>query len=371
MEGITYTSKIESVIGSISELDQDIVSTAKNNAVKDIVSKVISARPDMANLFSKIYTVTDNDGFDVSDGFPVISVERKGFPCRSGNTAYRKFYSDPSSMYFATLNSPVYVIYNTDLFIHPTPTVTSIGEISKVVAGDISVDDTTIDNFPSSLDRLFVLTASSELASLRVVDIKNDAITKLNEAYETIAGVSYTIGYPATPSYTPDDIEMAEHEFPGIDMTTLAEGSIGNDTDMIDVTKWISTASKLIETEEDIELATATLSKASTYLNMYATKLNEHSVIVQKIIADAEMLARNDDRKMQTFAAKVNLFGTQVQAFLGRANARIEQAQVLMKAVNDYSMFEYNMIAAIISSIKSEIVDIYSGIGVMKSGGQQ
>ena len=370
MQSITYTSKIESVIGSISELDQDIVSTAKSNAIKDIVSKVVSARPDMANLFSKIYTVDNNSGFDVSDGFPVISVERNGFPCRSGNTAYRKFYSDPNSMYFATFNSPVYTIYNTDLFIHPSPTVTSPGEINKVVAGDISVDDVTIDNFPSSLDRLFVLTASSELALLRVIDIKNDAVAKLNEAYDTIAGVSYTIGYPTHPAYTPDDIAIAEHEFPNIDITTLTDGSIGIGADMIDATKWISTASKLIETEEDIELATATLSKASTYLNMYATKLNEHSVIVQKIIADAEMLARNEDRRMQTFGTKVGLFGAQVQSFISKANARIEQAQVLMKAVNDYSMFEYNMISAIISSIKSEMIDIHSGIGVMKSGSQ-
>ena len=87
----------------------------------------------------------------------------------------------------------------------------------------------------------------------------------------------------------------------------------GTDVDFLNFSKWFSVASEFIESEEDVELAGAQLSKISTYLNSYSQALQD----------------------------QLNLFNTELQKYQAELSKEMQQAQYEQQGEYTASLSKY------------------------------
>jgi hypothetical protein len=157
-------------------------------------------------------------------------------PCLEGEPSMLGAYGDPDSLHRATLTSPVYYIKNNVLNIVPEPTNAQLGKVGSVTPYTTFV---LTDNY-SSLTGLL-----PELASgVTLYAAANVLLTKMN-----------AIGKPTDTN-----------------LTTIVAGNVDTASDRIEITKWFDIVGDYIQ-DEDVELASAYLSKINSYLQNYQMEL--------------------------------------------------------------------------------------------------
>lgn len=212
-DGVRY---IYSVLLTNPEMGERLsVNTNLNTAAPQLV---------LTNVMSLDY-VLRNDG----------AIDR---PCLEGEPSMVGAYNDPDSLHRGTITSPVYYIQNNVLSIVPEPTNAQLGKVGSVTP------DTTFaltDNY-SSLTGLL-----PELASgVTLYAAANVLLTKMNAMDKPTGATNLTT----------------------IDTTA----SVDSETDRINVNKWFNIVGDYIQ-DEDVELASAYLSKISAYLQTYQIEL--------------------------------------------------------------------------------------------------
>ena len=158
-------------------------------------------------------------------------------PCIEGEPSMAGAYSDPDSLHRATLTSPVYYIKNNVLTIVPTPVNAQLGKVGSVTP------DTTFsltDNYSSLTGLLPELYSGVTLYTASMV-----LLTKMN-----------AIGKPTDTNLT----------------TIAGTASVDTEADRVDITKWFNIVGDYIQ-DEDVELASAYLSKINSYLQNYQMEL--------------------------------------------------------------------------------------------------
>jgi hypothetical protein len=181
----------------------------------------------LTNVMSLDY-VLRNDG----------SIDR---PCIEGEPSMSGAYNDPNSLHRGTITSPVYYIKNNILNIVPAPVDAQLGKV-----GSVTPDTTfTLSQFENN-DYSVVAGLLPELASgVTLYAAGMVLLTKMN-----------AIGKPTDTN-----------------LTTIAEtASVDTETDRVDITKWFNIVGDYIQ-DEDVELASAYLSKINTYLQNYQMEL--------------------------------------------------------------------------------------------------
>jgi hypothetical protein len=110
-------------------------------------------------------------------------------PCiRVSSENYGKV-NDPYSIYYATYNTPVYVIHNNVLRVSPAPTNGQVASVCHVDYPSINADGgSSIANFPDEAEYLVVLyaaikAAQSLLASEEDIELYGPIIQTLKEDY--------------------------------------------------------------------------------------------------------------------------------------------------------------------------------------------
>jgi hypothetical protein len=238
---MSIKTDIEAYTGDIDTPD---ITTQATQFAKDgvrYIYSVLLTNPEMAerlsvntnlNTVSPQLVLTDVMSLDYvlrNDG----TIDR---PCLEGEPSMLGAYSDPDSLHRATLTSPVYYIKNNVLNIVPEPTNAQLGKVGSVTP------DTTFaltDNY-SSLTGLL-----PELASgVTLYAAANVLLTKMN-----------AIGKPTDTN-----------------LTTIVAGSVDTPSDRIEITKWFDIVGDYIQ-DEDVELASAYLSKINSYLQNYQMEL--------------------------------------------------------------------------------------------------
>jgi len=181
----------------------------------------------LTNVMSLDYVVR-NDG----------SIDR---PCTEGEPSMAGAYNDPDSLHRGTITSPVYYIKNNVLTIVPAPEDAQLGKVGSVTP-DTSF---TLSEFQNN-DYSIVAGLLPELYSgVTLYAAGMVLLTKMN-----------AIGKPTDTN-----------------LTTIADtASVDTEADRVDITKWFNIVGDYIQ-DEDVELASAYLSKINSYLQNYQMEL--------------------------------------------------------------------------------------------------
>jgi hypothetical protein len=122
-----------------------------------------------------------------------------------------------------------------------------------------------------------------------------------------------------------------------LDIVTVA-GTLNNNTDQIDFSKWWDVLSELIEDEEDIELAQVQIQKISTYVQAFGGMLNQYQAETQ----NALNVFNEENTVYQANLQKITTNAQLTDAKLGRDlqeySAQLQQhAQEINNAVTKYN----------------------------------
>jgi len=238
---MSIKTEIEAYTGDIDS--PDITAQAlqfAKDGVRYIYSVVLTNPAMRERLSAETDLNTASPTFSLTNVMSLDYVLRKDGaidrPCIEGEPSMAGAYNDPDSLHRGTITSPVYYIKNNVLTIVPAPTNAQLGKV-----GSVTPDTTfTLDNEYTALTGLLPeLSVGVTLYSATMV-----LLTKMN-----------AIGKPTDTN-----------------LTTMVQGSVDTPGDRIDVTKWFDIVGDYIQ-DEDVELASAYLSKINSYLQNYQMEL--------------------------------------------------------------------------------------------------
>jgi len=309
----------------------------------------------------------------------------------SANDRFRAVKTD--SLYLVTKYGPVYYKLNSTLHVLPVPTSSEPANVSFVTYGNVTSWDTGssgVDFFPDEFYPLLIKYASAQVFLEKLQsysglpsDLTSPSLpTSPVFTYEDVAGLTIVAEaittLPSPPSYTQPvltlgdvptiidlDVTISIPDSPvtpvftnpdassifnptgsgpsysapeitstaGTDLLDIIGGTIDDDTDQIDFSKWWDIASDMIESEEDIELATAQIQKISTYLQAYAqemqNKLNifneenvEYQAELQQAVQEIQSVLQKEG---QEYTAILQKYSSDVQQYQAEVNTVVQE----------------------------------------------
>ena len=114
---MSIKTRIEAYSGTIGA---EPIADYFHDALKNIVSRIIVMRPELATLFGKS-TAVNTAGEPITG--TVLEVTYNNFPCRAVDSGLRKKLDDATSIYATTSNDPAYYILGNKVFVSPDPGV--------------------------------------------------------------------------------------------------------------------------------------------------------------------------------------------------------------------------------------------------------
>ena len=238
---MSLQTEIEAITGSISDITAEAVLYA--NEGNKFVQRVISKNSALAERLTFESELTDDTGLPLDDVINLVSVTRldsDGGRYRSCNRISYEASNDAldsNSIYFATVTDPKYYLEENRLKIVPTGLSATIkGVVKHITPVDIAaLNIASISRLPQEYFRGVVLYAALQVLHKRMNEIDKPTGSTSN-------------------------------------LTTLTAGLVSAPADRIDQNKWFDIVGDYIE-NEDVELASAYLSKINTYLSNYQTEL--------------------------------------------------------------------------------------------------
>ena len=270
---------IENITGVTDANDQFIIS-----AQKFVVSSVPKNLLHFAQKASSASTDGSAISFSVNDS--INDVQRNGYSCKEISMSEAIWALDSTSLKYATAKHPVW--YHKQGAVHFAP-VTDGSNAGYVFYVDYSL----IDDDSDLRNAVVYHATSSEFSKLA------SSKTDITVASTTLSNIGAPPVY-TSPNVTGDGSELTDVD----DLDT--DNIIDVHADQIEFDQWWSTVTHLIEGEEDIELANATLQKISTYINAYGQSMqnrlnefNDGNVEFQAKLQEAIQQAQIDAQKAQ------------------------------------------------------------------------
>ncbi len=241
---MSIKTDIEAYTGDIDS--PDITAQALQFAKDGVryIYSILLTNPEMGERLSAETTLNNSNGVTLAltnvmsldyvlrnDG----TVDR---PCIEGEPSMSGAYYDADSLHRGTITSPVYFIKNNVLNIVPEPSNAEPGKVGSITP------DTTFaltDNYSTLTGLLPELYSGVTLYAAA-----NVLLTKMN-----------AIGKPTDLNLT----------------TITATASVDTEADRVDINKWFNIVGDYIQ-DEDVELASAYLSKINSYLQNYQMELS-------------------------------------------------------------------------------------------------
>jgi hypothetical protein len=185
--------RIENYTGDIDAWNgQDINSQADQwsvDAVNAIVGIVSQGRPDLLPLFASNPSFTGRTlGLGTGKSSYVLDVFLDNHECVKISPQLKRQAADENSIYYAVAASPVYYIENNNVKVLPDSGTATANVVVFDTAIDVSADS-TISNFPTEFENLFVLFVSAKVLQWKLLyystlysDITTSGDTEINEA---------------------------------------------------------------------------------------------------------------------------------------------------------------------------------------------
>lgn len=242
------------------------------------------------------------------------------------------------------------------------PTITDMVEPSVIAptVGATSLTPTTI----AALDSLTAFVAptfsaptepTTELTNLTLPTAPSapsaPSITYTDATAQTIAAV--TVGsIPAAPVYS---APASLTNITGLTAGAMDDGTIANDTSIKTPAQWFSTLGKIIEKEEDPELASQSIAKMQSYLDLLRTDLessntaftanvekfrqdsqkifSQAEIDIQKSLRQAELTNNvNLQNELQTLQASIANYRSEIELYTSEIQSYQSQASVAIDA---------------------------------------
>ncbi len=341
----TFKNQVDALTG-FAGTEDDALSDWLSAGAKELINIFNDELKEKCTTVTNLYIGNTDTTMDMDGRGKILYVTREnansGYyaPCRKIPSVYGDMSNDSSSMmYYATATDPVYWIESNSsgastLFVKPTPTSAQPAKVMHIAFPSVAHGDTTIANFPDEAEYLVTLYASikalqrlmNNMGSISDLSISSSAPTIPNDPSISAGSVSaITIdALPSAPNYTAPTITT---DGGTIELTTLvsldAENTIDDfDGNAIEFDQWFSTVTHLIEDEEDVELANASLQKIQTYIQAYSNAMQNQLNIF------------NEGNAVYQAAVQRNL----EQARINMQDAQKEADLTLQAAIQDYSL---------------------------------
>ena len=326
----TLSAQIQALAGSVteSEIDQWCV-----DGVRELTNLFPPNLKEYCYSKQTFTSAAANSEAETMITGKLGSVYAGSVECRQIRPMDKHKASSSSSIEFATATDPVYYVEGNKLNILPA----SLSGVYYVIA-DPSIDASAvsaISNFPNEAEYLVVLYAAikvlqnkmNEMGGIADLTISSSAPTVPNDPGITSPGVSTVAKADISgnaPTYTSPVITT---DGGTIELTTLvsldAENTIDDyDGNAIEFDQWFSTVTHLIEGEEDVELANASLQKIQTYIQAYSNAMQN---------------------QLNVFNKENEIYRANIQAEISKhqtdaAEAQKEADLTLQAAIQDYSL---------------------------------
>ncbi len=309
----TFQVRVEDLIGAVS--DTQLITDSLTSAAEELVS----ALPKEC-----LWVVSDNSGDQTSANYTlnrcvILNVYRESgtdgeyHTCKEVPAHYLGHVQDVNSVWYPSKSEPVYMLRNSSVYVYPVPGASPDAfQVEFVKSPSVAFGSSTIANFPDEYESV-VVTGAAMKCTLRLMSNSVASITAVPPDIPGLPSVSYTdaiVGDAVssaqdvpTGSVAPTDAAStsssgstdssytsptAEGSDVAKGLLSMTAGAINNDTDQIDYDKFWDVLADYIENEEDVELASAQLSKIRTYIDAFQAEVQDASAAMQATIEDAK-----------------------------------------------------------------------------------
>mgnify|MGYP003632529769 FL=1 len=406
----TFKVRIEDYVGAVGD------DTFLGDALTDTAAEVIRAIPDnKIKGFTQESGDITNNSTNIANHRIVSVIRERGtdgeyVECRELPVEYFRKVQDSDSMFSASVESPIYIIKNSYIYVFPTPgaspnafRVESV--IFPTVAASASDITDTPDSFPDSIEDVVVVGASAKACQYLMARVKDSmpsepvivlsditipstpanptisfsnaslgdgvsaAQDAVNEALTNASGTGSTAS--SASAYTKPAVGGTATELTSV--TALDAENVIDDFDgnAIEVDQWFATLSHFIEDEEDSELAASQIAKIKTYIEAFNAEANSARNAMQALIEDARLstqasIATAGDATQASVANAANDVGAAISKMresTGAAVAKMSQstnvnvsnaAKTLEASIQDYSQ-EVNKFGTDVQRYSAEV----------------
>ena len=313
----TFQVRVEDLIGSVG--DTQLISDSLTSDAEELVS----ALPKEC-----LWVVSDNSGDQTSANYTlnrcvILNVYRESgtdgeyHTCKEVPAHYLGHVQYVNSVWYPSKSEPVYMLRNSSVYVYPVPGASPDAfQVEFVKSPSVAFGSSSIANFPDEYESV-VVTGAAMKCTLRLMSNSVASITAVPPDIPGLPSVSYTdaiVGDAVssaqdvpTDSVAPTDAASSSSSgstdssytsptAEGLAMTkgllSMTAGAINNDTDQIDYDKFWDVLADYIENEEDVELASAQLSKIRTYIDAFQAEVQDASAAMQATIEDAKNLTQ-------------------------------------------------------------------------------
>lgn len=278
----TLQARIEGHVGTVTE------TVAMNSALQEAVNNLVQVLPvDKAMQYTVEKTAQASTGISISGR--VFDVTNNNQPSRQVSTSMGERISNAgnTTIYKSSATFPVHWVFGGKVYGHPSATNLFAYVLE---APTVAASDNNIAGLPQGTDELSILYACQQILSKR-----------LNALTVTTVGSFPNFDY----STTLDGLLTS--------YTTLVEGTIGTSADQLNLQKQFSVISKLIENEEDVELAQIKIGQANQYLEGLKTKLQAETQTdnseLQSVVSKFQANLQEFQTNQQDLLSQIQYFG--------------------------------------------------------------
>ena len=263
VENVSFTAQIGYYAGSTGSYTNEIAQWLKDG-VKDVIRKISIVSPQKLSLFTSTEEVT-NSGLTLTTPY-VFHVYQGTKTATELPLEHRHQAADASSIYYATLESPVYYISENKLYRLPESGTSGYAEIVKYSTPNDS-SSPSIDFFPEQYYPYVVLYASANVLHAKMVAKMGDAdiLDSLNKAKDAVTAFKNDIDEQLDESDTADDFNLVD---------TYITTAYNYLTDWTQITAGKNFDFEAMQEDEDVELAQTAMSGAQSQLNLASLLLN-------------------------------------------------------------------------------------------------
>ena len=310
----TFEEVIESYTGFNigGSPNEDETNNILTTGVRDVVDRILAARPEEAHRFSATTQSSSNDY--VAKVGPIISVLREHDsttilrPCTPMDPADRYEASDKDSLKYRSKYNPGWYELDGEIHSRPQASATDDNELTVTqVTYDTAVTKgqtvgSGIDNMPTEYEYLVAL-----YAAMKIALHKMGAMTQ----YDPVTTVP-----PVAPVLTDSTVSFSTSP-PSYD-NTIANTEF-------------SELSTIVDTNEDVELAAVKVQEISVIIQNQLNEFNEANVEyqaqLQLALNNAQLESGDDSQKIQTYQAEVADYQAQVAADIQNSQAKYQWYQ--------------------------------------------
>ena len=333
VEGLTQLTMGTDPAPSTSELTEFL-----KDGVLDVTNRWLAMRPQDIELFGRETTISDSQGVSVG-GAKIISVIREAGadgssdgstawePCRKIPSSMQSRAVDVDSLFYASSYSPVYTI-NSDkaINVYPVPSsnngfkVFYVNEEPRDISNNATLihSHSNIKYFP--YDKVYLVVIYASMRSLQAA-----------MGATTITDLTITVVPPDTPSAP---------NFTAAGVTTVTARAISASAPTYDNTiasSEFGNLATLIDTDEDVELATAKLQEIQALMQNELNEFNQANIAYQQDVQEALQelqVAAGEAQKeadftqqtqIQEYASKLQKYQNEIAAYQADVATEVQE----------------------------------------------